>query len=165
MRTPRTHYQAPHFACHPPCTPHTSPLHTFIHLPLIQHSPFIPPLILADLESSTPPHLTPPFPSPLSAVIKVIELYQTFNVRFGVMTVGPTGGGKTECTRALQSAMTDLRNGEHEDPNYQVPERIYSLITWKLCYMLLAVGLLRVTDWLLHVVAWLARCRRVVSYL
>ena len=28
-------------------------------------------------------------------VVKTIELYQTLNVRFGVMEVGPTGGGKT----------------------------------------------------------------------
>eukprot|EP00966_Prymnesium_polylepis_P274240 6335403-Prymnesium_polylepis.1 len=52
-------------------------------------------------------------------VIKVIELYQTFNVRFGVMTVGPTGGGKTVCTRALQQAMGDLRELGVEDTSYQ----------------------------------------------
>ena len=42
-------------------------------------------------------------------VIKVIELYQTFNVRFGVMTVGPTGGGKTTCCQLLQTAQSNLK--------------------------------------------------------
>lgn len=39
---------------------------------------------------------------PGSFVTKVIQLYDTMNVRFGVMLVGPTGGGKTECYRTLQ---------------------------------------------------------------
>ena len=52
-------------------------------------------------------------------VIKVIQLYETFNVRFGVMLVGPTGGGKTQCYRMLQAAMTLLRERGHKDPNFQ----------------------------------------------
>lgn len=34
--------------------------------------------------------------------MQVIQLYDTMDVRFGVMLVGPTGGGKTECYRTLQ---------------------------------------------------------------
>ena len=49
-------------------------------------------------------------------VVKTIELYQTMNVRFGVMTVGPTGGGKSCCQRALQSAMGALKTASHPDP-------------------------------------------------
>ena len=49
-------------------------------------------------------------------VVKTIELYQTMNVRFGVMTVGPTGGGKSCCQRALQSAMGALKAAGHDDP-------------------------------------------------
>ena len=52
-------------------------------------------------------------------VIKVIELYQTFNVRFGVMAVGPTGGGKTACYQALQRAMKALRDAGDENQSYQ----------------------------------------------
>ncbi len=42
-------------------------------------------------------------------VLKVIQLYETFSIRFGVMTVGPTGGGKTAVAHSLKSAMTLLR--------------------------------------------------------
>ena len=46
----------------------------------------------------------------------MIELYQTFNVRFGVMTVGPTGGGKTTCCQLLQTAQSNLKaSGTCED--------------------------------------------------
>jgi dynein heavy chain len=48
-------------------------------------------------------------------VVKTIELYQTMNVRFGVMTVGPTGGGKSCCLRALQSAQGNLKEQKHQD--------------------------------------------------
>jgi len=44
-----------------------------------------------------------------SFIIKVIQLFETFNVRFGVMLVGPTGSGKTTVWNVLQSTMTYLR--------------------------------------------------------
>lgn len=42
---------------------------------------------------------------PDTFVTKVIQIYDTMNVRFGVMLVGPTGGGKSECYRTLQVRM------------------------------------------------------------
>lgn len=42
-------------------------------------------------------------------ITKVTQLFDTFNVRFGVMIVGPAGGGKTTCYKALAHAMTKLR--------------------------------------------------------
>ena len=51
-------------------------------------------------------------------VTKVTQLYDTFNVRFGVMIVGPAGGGKTACHKALCHAMTKLRKRGSADPNF-----------------------------------------------
>jgi dynein heavy chain len=48
-------------------------------------------------------------------VTKVIQLYETFNVRFGVMLVGPTGSGKSRCYEVLRETMIHLR--EQNDPN------------------------------------------------
>lgn len=42
-------------------------------------------------------------------MIKVVQLFDTFDVRFGVMIVGPTGGGKTTCYEVLSDAITTLR--------------------------------------------------------
>ena len=39
---------------------------------------------------------------------KVIQLYDTIQVRHGLMLVGPTGGGKTSTEKVLSSAMTSL---------------------------------------------------------
>jgi len=51
---------------------------------------------------------------------KVIFLFETFNVRFGVMLVGPTGGGKTTCYEVLADVMTSFRNANHPDRTFQV---------------------------------------------
>ena len=49
-------------------------------------------------------------------VTKVFQLFDTFNVRFGVMMVGPTCGGKTTCYQILANAMTELyRNGSQDE--------------------------------------------------
>jgi len=39
---------------------------------------------------------------------KVIQLLETQNVRFGVMIVGPTGGGKSTILRVLQEAFCSI---------------------------------------------------------
>lgn len=52
-------------------------------------------------------------------VTKVTQLFDTFNVRFGVMLVGPAGGGKTTCYKALQHAMTKLRKKGSADERFQ----------------------------------------------
>jgi len=44
---------------------------------------------------------------------KVTQLFDTFNVRFGVMLVGPTASGKSTAYRVLADAMTKL-NGKDE---------------------------------------------------
>jgi len=46
---------------------------------------------------------------------KVLQLYDTIQVRHGLMIVGPTGGGKTMNYRVLQHAMTALQEQERFD--------------------------------------------------
>jgi dynein heavy chain, axonemal len=46
---------------------------------------------------------------------KVIQLFETFNVRFGVMLVGSTGSAKTTCYTVLQTSMNNLRERRHPD--------------------------------------------------
>jgi dynein heavy chain len=41
-------------------------------------------------------------------IMKIVQLYDTIQVRHGLMLVGPTGGGKTANYRILQHAMTHL---------------------------------------------------------
>lgn len=50
---------------------------------------------------------------------KVIQLFETFNVRFGVMLVGLTGSGKTTCYQVLENAMNELRKNDSMDKRYQ----------------------------------------------
>lgn len=52
-------------------------------------------------------------------ITKVIQLFETFNVRFGVMLVGLTGSGKTTCYSVLQHAMSELRKNEFPDQRCQ----------------------------------------------
>jgi len=47
---------------------------------------------------------------------KIIQLYDTIQVRHGLMIVGPTGGGKTSNYTILQHAMTSLKGHEKFSP-------------------------------------------------
>lgn len=60
------------------------------------------------LKRSLQPH--PPF------MAKVIQLFETFNVRFGVMLVGFTGSGKTTCYEILADVMTAERTENPKAP-------------------------------------------------
>lgn len=60
-----------------------------------------------------------------SFIRKVVQLFETFSVRFGVVLVGPTGGGKTCIYRVLADAMTKLcergsKNEEMQQVHLQV---------------------------------------------
>lgn len=48
--------------------------------------------------------------APLMA--KVIQLFETFLVRFGVMLVGFTGSGKTSCYECLSRVMTNIKTAK-----------------------------------------------------
>ena len=48
-------------------------------------------------------------------VKKVIQLYETTEVRHGIMVIGPTGGGKTEIFRILRMALAKVRNTPHKE--------------------------------------------------
>ena len=50
---------------------------------------------------------------------KIIQLYDTFNVRFGVMLVGQSGSGKSSCYKMLAQASTSMKNN-HNDASFNV---------------------------------------------
>jgi dynein heavy chain len=53
---------------------------------------------------------------------KVIQLFETFGVRFGVMIVGPATAGKTTCYKVLALAMNHLRAHKSKNDSYQTVE-------------------------------------------
>lgn len=57
-------------------------------------------------------------------VLKTIQLFETFSVRFGVMLVGPTGAGKTTVYKVLEHAMTSLKLKGSKDDRFQVVKKI-----------------------------------------
>ncbi|XP_029341080.1 dynein heavy chain 6, axonemal [Acyrthosiphon pisum] len=58
--------------------------------------------------------------------VKVIQLLETIIVRHGIMTVGPTGGGKTSVLKILSKTLTELYNNKIEEQYYR-PVKMYQL--------------------------------------
>jgi len=55
-----------------------------------------------------------------SFISKIIQLYETMQVRHGVMLVGQTGVGKTAVYKCLQKALTQLHKDGIEDASYNI---------------------------------------------
>jgi hypothetical protein len=98
-------------------------------------------------------------PSPF--VTKVVQLYETMNVRFGVMLVGPTGGGKTACYQALQGALTRLRQElRHHNDKYQVRDvNIAAVKDAALSHMVTRGDQSNFDDWMHPSIGWCGSCK------
>jgi dynein heavy chain, axonemal len=59
-------------------------------------------------------------------IAKVIQLYKTFEVRFGVVLVGPTGGGKTQIYQVLQDALTLLAERGAVSPKKEPFQKVHT---------------------------------------
>jgi dynein heavy chain len=57
-------------------------------------------------------------------ILKCIQLFETFLVRFGVMLVGATGSGKTRVYECLEDTMNHMRENNSKDKVYQMVKKI-----------------------------------------
>lgn len=57
-------------------------------------------------------------------ILKCIQLFETFNVRFGVMLVGQTGSAKTAVYEVLEDTMIHMRENNSKDKVYQMVKKI-----------------------------------------
>ena len=64
---------------------------------------------------------------PVDFTVKCIQLYEMTTVRHGMMTVGPSGGGKTKVLRVLQSAMSRCKDDKGEWISGFEKVRVYKL--------------------------------------
>ena len=51
--------------------------------------------------------------------VKILQLYETFQVRFGAVLTGTTMSGKTTAYRTLAAALTQLKADGHKNENFQ----------------------------------------------
>jgi dynein heavy chain, axonemal len=72
-----------------------------------------------------------------SFMAKVIQLYETINIRFGVTVVGPTGSGKSSAWKTLSTALSSYAQ-THNCPSDVVETRVLNpkSIEMRVCLVL-----------------------------